>query len=328
MTGGAGFIGAHLVERLLELGAIVRVFDDLSTATLDALNPLLERQPERLRFVRGSILDDDALGDAFSRASLVFHCAALSSIPRSVEHPERSWAVNTTGTLRVLLAARDAAVRRVVYSASSSAYGNTPGLPKAETHTPAPVSPYGASKLAAEHLCVAFSETYGLSTVSLRYFNVFGPRQRPDTPYAGVIPSFASRVLGGEAPRIFGDGEQSRDFTFVDNAVLANLLAATSDRPLAGEVYNTATGSRVTVNELAERVIAKLGPGPAAQPIEIERIEPRPGEVRHSHADISRITNDLGYEPIATFDQGLDVTLDWYRAWHERTAKTSNGGVR
>lgn len=309
VTGGAGFIGGRLVETLIDLGARVRVIDDLSTATLDGLGPLMDARPERVALVRGSILDDDATAAAVDGAALVFHCAALCSIPRSVQHPERTWAVNTTGTLRVLEAAADAGVRRVVYSASSSAYGNRPGLPKREEDLPAPVSPYGASKLAGEHLCTAFAETYGLSTVSLRYFNVFGPRQRADTPYAGVIPSFASRVLSGEGPRVYGDGSQTRDFTYVDNVVLANLLAAVADRPLTGQVYNIAAGVRVSVNELAERILAGLNAGDLA----VEHAGPRAGEVLHSQADISAARADLGYEAYVPFEDGLRRTLAWYR---------------
>jgi len=327
VTGGAGFIGGHLCAALVSLGARVAVIDDLSNSTMDAIGPLLVGEDSasagRLRFVRGSILDDDALSDAVEDASAVFHIAAMCSVPRSIEHPERAWAVNTTGTLRTLLAARAAGARRVIYSASSSAYGNTPGLPKSESETPAPISPYGASKLAGEHLCAAFAESYGLSTVSLRYFNVFGPRQRADSPYAGVIPSFAARILAGEGPRIFGDGMQSRDFTFVGNVVLANLLAASSERGLAGEVYNIAAGSRLTVQELAERMIAHLADGP----LEPEHAPQRPGDVLHSQADISRAERELGYGPVVPFEEGLERTVGWYReAMADAAAEEIDGG--
>lgn len=314
VTGGAGFIGGHLAEALLGLGASVVILDDLSTGSARTAWSLVERAPESARFVQGSILDDDALGAAVELCQYVFHAAALASVPRSIEDPERTWAVNATGTLRVLRAAQRAGVRRVVYSASSSAYGNAPGLPKREEMTPAPLSPYGASKLAGEHLGAAFAESYGLSVVSLRYFNVFGPRQPAGTAYAGVIPSFAARVLSGRAPRVEGDGHNTRDFTHVDNAVRANLLAAGSERPLAGEVYNVATGSRRSILELAGLVIRELGPGDGS--MRPEHGPARPGDVFHSHADITAARRELGYEPAVGFEEGLVRTLAWYRERH------------
>lgn len=310
ITGGAGFIGGHVVDALLSLGCRVAVIDDLSNSTAAHIAELIEQHGERIRFVHGSILDDRALKEAMEGASLVFHLAAVSSVPRSVEEPERSYAVNATGTVRVAEAARAAGVRRIVYSASSSAYGASEKLPKVESEAPAPVSPYASSKLAGEHVMLAWAHSYGLSTISLRYFNIFGPRQPADSPYAAVIAVFARRLLAGEAPVIFGDGSQSRDFTFVTNAVAANLLAGASERPLAGEVVNVGSGSRTDLLTLA-RMIAEGCGVPHIQPVHQPE---RAGDVRHSQADLTRARELLGYEPIVTLEAGLAETLEWYRA--------------
>lgn len=310
VTGGAGFIGGHLLDALEFLGASVRVIDDLSNSTLNHLSEMVDLDPSRISFVMGSILDDRALSEAVRGCSVVFHLAAMGSVPRSVEDPQRAWAVNATGTLRVLEAARAAGATRVVYAASSSAYGDQPTLPKVETMLPSPRSPYAASKLAGEQLAAAWSATYGLSTVALRFFNVFGPRQNPGSAYAAVIPSFAARLLAGEAPVVFGDGSQTRDFTFVANAVYAALLAGCSDKELRGQPINVGSGERVTLLELLSLMQDCLsGPTPAA-PI----LRPaRAGDVRHSQADITRAREILGYQPIFTLEAGLKDACEWYR---------------
>lgn len=309
VTGGAGFIGGHLVDALLSLGASITVIDDLCNSTLENLAPLIEMEPDRVRFVHGSILDDAALRDACAGAKTVFHLAALGSVPRSVEEPQRTWSVNTTGTLRVLEAARNAPADRVVFAASSSAYGEQPELPKVETQMPQVLSPYGASKLAGEHLLTTWSHCYGLSTVGLRYFNIFGPRQSADSAYAAVIAGFAHRLAAGQPPVIFGDGAQTRDFTFVANAVLATLLAGSSSKPLKGEVMNIGTGRRVSITDLAILMAERFNQPqlrPTYQPA-------RPGDVKHSLADITKARQVLGYEPFATLEVGLEETIEWFK---------------
>jgi nucleoside-diphosphate-sugar epimerase len=309
VTGGAGFIGGHIVDALLSLGAVISVVDDLSNSTPEHLGSLIDIEPHRVRFVHGSILDDAALLDAFERADVVFHLAAVSSVPRSIAEPERSYAVNAVGTLRVAEAARRSGVKRIVYSASSSAYGANERLPKVETDVPEPMSPYGAGKLAGEHVMLSWAKSYGLSTISLRYFNIFGPRQPADSPYSGVIPVFAKRLLAGQQPLIFGDGLQSRDFTYVANAVLANLLAASSERPLSGEVVNIGAGERTELVQLARLMAEGLGvPHLKAQ------FQPgRVGDVRHSLADLSKARDLIGYSPIVSLEEGLRSTMQWYR---------------
>jgi nucleoside-diphosphate-sugar epimerase len=314
VTGGAGFIGGHLIDALLSLGATISVIDDLSNSTLSHLAGLIELEPERIRFVHGSILDDDAMADAAEGAGTIFHLAAVGSVPLSVAHPQRAWSVNATGTVRVLEAARKAWGRpapsnRVVFAASSSAYGDDPSLPKVETQPPRALSPYAASKLAGEHALAAWSHSYGISTASLRYFNIFGPRQSADSAYAAVIAAFAKRLLAGEPPLIYGDGSQSRDFTSVTNAVLATLVAGACERPLAGEVFNVGTGRRVTILELA-RIMAERAGMPHLQP---EFAPARAGDVPHSLADFSRARQVLGYEPIASLEDGLEETMAWYK---------------
>lgn len=310
VTGGAGFIGGHLVDALLSLGARIAVIDDLSNSTAEHLAGLIDLEPERVRFVHGSILDDRAVDDAIDQASIVFHLAAVSSVPRSVAEPERSYAVNATGTMRIAEAARRADVRRIVYSASSSAYGQSEKLPKVESDVPAPVSPYASSKLAGEDIMRAWSASYGLSTISLRYFNIFGARQPADSPYAAVIAVFARKLLAGQSATIYGDGTQSRDFTYVTNAVLANLLAGSSDKPLAGEVVNVGAGTRIDLNTLYKLVAQGCG-----TPHVPARYEPaRIGDVRHSLADLTRARELLGYAPIVAIEEGLAQTLEWYRS--------------
>ena len=308
VTGGAGFIGGHLCDALIALGARVTIIDDLSNSDTRNIGDLIDRAPERVRFVQGSILDPDALSEAMDGAQRVFHLAALGSVPKSVEQPERTWLVNASGTMRVLRAAQEAGATRVIYSASSSAYGNNPELPKRESMASEPESPYAAAKLAGESLCRSWAKCYGIDTVCLRYFNIFGTRQAADSAYAAVIPAFIKRWVNGEAPTIFGDGGQTRDFTHVSNAVLANLLAATHTGALGGEVVNIGAGVRTSVNELASKIKSRMGIDGLAPEHAPERV----GEVRDSVADISRAKQLIGYEPITALDEGLATTVDWY----------------
>lgn len=316
VTGGAGFIGGHLVDALFGLGASVSVIDDLSNSNAQHVAELIDLDPDRVRFVHASILDDVALDEAVQGAAYVFHLAAMSSVPRSIAEPERSLVVNTLGTARVAQAALKAGAKRIVYSASSSAYGDldTGNSPKIESLAPAPLSPYAVGKLSGEHIMRSWSASYGISTVSLRYFNIFGPRQPADSPYSAVIAVFARKLLAGEAPKIFGDGLQSRDFTYVTNAVLANLLGAASPRALAGEVVNIGSGHSITLNDLY-RILAEKCAAPHINPV----YEPaRVGDVKHSLADISAATELLGYRPIAQLSDGIEETLAWYeRAFAE-----------
>lgn len=306
ITGGAGFIGSHLAEALVQLGAEVVVIDDLSGG--DEAN-LAGFRCKALHFSRGSILDESALADCVAGCRYVFHQAALGSVPRSVEQPRRYVDVNVLGTLNVLEAARSAGVQRVIFAASSSAYGDTPTLPKIETMPMLPRSPYAATKCAGEDLMRAYQASYGLDTCSLRYFNIFGPRQNANSAYAAVIAAFAKALHAGAAPVIFGDGEQSRDFTFVANAVQANLLAAACREPIGGEVLNVACGAHINVNQLAN-MMAALFERPDLQP----HHEPeRAGDVKHSLADLSLIRGALGYEPVVDFQAGLTQTTAWYR---------------
>jgi len=303
VTGGAGFIGSHLVDALLARGDHVRVFDNFSTgnrANLDQTNP-------RLEIVDGDLTDPQAVAQAVDGMDLVFHQAALSSVPRSVERPLDTNAACVTGTLHVLDAARRAGVRRLVYAASSSAYGDQPTSSKRETDLPAPISPYGAAKLAAEYYCQAFTATYGFETVSLRYFNVFGPRQDPGSPYSAVIPLFITAILNGQQPKIFGDGHQSRDFCYVANVVHANLLAAEA-QGAAGKVFNVACGQTTSLLELLAQLNRLLGTD--VKPIH----EPaRAGDVRESLADITQARRILGYEPLVGFNEGLERSIEYYR---------------
>ncbi len=315
VTGGAGFIGGHLVDALQSLGASIRVIDDLSNSTLEHLAELIELEPERVRFFRGSILDDEALADAMNGAATVFHLGAVCSVQRSVDDPQRSFSVNATGTLRVLQAAKKTnslsgtGVERVVIASSSSPYGDDPTQPRVETQLPQPLSPYAASKLSAEHLTSVHARCYGMSTISLRLFNVFGPRQPGDSPYSGVIAAFIRRLLSGEAPVIFGNGLQTRDFTFVSDAVLAFLLAGATKVPPRGEVINIGTGRSVTLLELARKAAEAVG-APHVHPI----LQPeRPADVQHSLANIARARELIGYEPTYTLEAGLVELVEWCR---------------
>jgi len=303
VTGGAGFIGGHLVERLLQQGDHVRVFDNFSTGhrhNLAAVSELIE-------LIEGDLRDLDALHRSMRGVEVVFHQGALPSVPRSITDPLTANAVNVEGTLNVLLAARDAGVRRVVNASSSSVYGDTPALPKVESMPTQPLSPYAISKLAAEQYCGVFTTLYGLETVALRYFNVFGPRQDPDSPYASVIARFCLNALHGQAYTLHGDGRQSRDFTFIDNAVDANILAASAPAA-AGQVCNVACGTRTSLLEVVAILNRLVG-----QDIPIEYQPRRAGDVQDSCADISRAHQLLGYTPAVGVEDGLTRTLAWYR---------------
>jgi nucleoside-diphosphate-sugar epimerase len=303
VTGGAGFIGSHIAAALAVSGARVRVLDDLSTGHAENL----EEIGGRVEFVRASLLDSDALTRALEGVELVFHEAAIPSVPRSVENPLETHRACAEATFALLVAAREAGVRRVVYAASSSAYGDQPTLPKVEDMTPQPLSPYAAAKLVGEYYCQVWSRTYGFETVSLRYFNVFGPRQDPGSQYSGVISRFIAALMSGERPVIFGDGEQSRDFTYISNVVEANLRAAETTRGI-GEVINVATGERATLNRLLDVLKELTG----KTDVEPEYREQRVGDVRHSLADITRARELLGYEPTIGLEEGLRRTIEWW----------------
>lgn len=304
VTGGGGFIGSHLVERLLADGQDVRVLDNFSTGRRENLLGL----GSDVDVVEGDIQSYERVHNAVAGCDVVFHQAALPSVPRSIQDPLTSNAVNVIGTLNVLLAARDSGVQRVVYASSSSVYGSTPGLPKHEDLPTRPISPYAVAKLAAESYCRSFSEVYGLETVALRYFNVFGARQDPLSQYSAVIPKFITAMLRGEAPTIFGDGEQSRDFTAIENVVEANMLAArATGEHVAGSTMNAACGERYTLNHVfsAVRDLTGASVEPVYQP---ERV----GDVKHSQADITRARDVLGFDPSVTLEDGLRATVEHY----------------
>ena len=304
VTGGAGFIGSHLVDALVGEGQRVRVVDNFSTGKRENLT----QSREAIELFECSITDRPALAEAMRGVDYVFHLAALASVPRSVDDPLACHEHNVTGTLNVLLVARDAGVRRVVYAGSSSAYGDVESEFKAEDMLPNPLSPYAAAKLAGEHYCQAFTTVYGLETVTVRYFNVFGPRQDPLSTYAAVIPKFVTAMLRGEPPHVEGDGLQTRDFTYIDNVVHGTLLACRMPG-VAGEVFNIACGSRISLLEMIDLLNGLLG-----ESIAPDFVAPRPGDVRHSRAAIARAQRLLGYEPLVPFEEGLARTLAWYRA--------------
>jgi nucleoside-diphosphate-sugar epimerase len=304
VTGGAGFIGCNLVRQLLESGYRVRVLDNFATGKRTNLEEIWDR----IEVIDGSITDLPTAQRAVEGVDCVLHQAAIPSVPRSVSDPLGSNEANVTGTLTMLVAARDAKVRRFVYAASSSAYGNTPTLPKVETMPSSPLSPYAVAKLAGENYCRAFHRVYGLETVALRYFNIFGPRQDPKSQYAAVIPKFITAMDAGEEVTIHGDGEQSRDFTYIDNAVQANIKAMTAlDAP--GEVCNVACGERFTLNEMVATLAAIMQVTPR-----VKHIETRQGDVQHSLADITKARQLLGYEPAITFYEGLARTVAYFRS--------------
>ena len=311
VTGGAGFIGSNLVAALVAKGERVRVLDNLATGYWENLDPI--REQASIERIEGDIRDGATVARAVEGVEVVFHEAALGSVPRSVQEPVESDAVNVGGTVTVLDAARRAGVRRVVFAASSAAYGETPELPKHEGMPPMPLSPYAVSKLACEQYLRVFAGTYGLETVNLRYFNVFGPHQRPDGAYAAAIPRFIDAALSGRAIQIYGDGEQTRDFCFVANAVQANLLAASTTKKLTGEVINIAGGRRIALNALCSELERVLG-----KKVAVEHVAPRVGDIRHSLAALERARDLLGYEPLVTWEQGLEPTVAYLRALRER----------
>ena len=305
ITGIAGFIGSSIARELLSRGQQVRGVDNFATGRQDNVAEILHRIDLR----EADITDLDAMREACAGVDYVLHQAAIPSVPKSVLDPLGSNRANVDGTVNVLVAARDAKVKRVVYAASSSAYGDTPTMPKHEEMRPDPISPYAVAKLASEHYMISFYRCYGLETVSLRYFNIFGPRQDPTSPYSGVLAKFTTQMLRGEQPTIHGDGEQSRDFTYIDNAVEANLLASTAPaQKVAGQLFNVATGRRVTLNETFT-VLQELT-GYRGRP---QYGPEREGDVKHSLADISRAEAGLGYKPLVNFEEGLRRTVEWYR---------------
>ncbi len=305
ITGGAGFIGSHLVEHLVGVGQEVVVLDDLSTGRRENFSSVRRR----ISFIRGSVADLSTCRRAMEGIDCVLHHAAVTSVQRSVEEPLAAHHVNGTGTLNILLAAREARVRRVVYAGSTSAYGNPATLPNSEAHVTRPLGPYAAAKLAGEEYCLAFHATYGLETVILRYFNVYGPRQDPKSQYAAVVPRFVAAALQGEPPTIFGDGRQTRDFVYVGNVVHANLLAARAPASrAAGRVFNIGSGRSESVNELWDRIRTLTG-----VPVLPHYEEGRPGEVKNSLAAIDKAREQLGYAPLVDFDEGLRRTVAYYR---------------
>lgn len=302
VTGGAGFIGSNLAKTLTEMEEVI-IIDNLLTGKLENIQDLIEK--DNVKFVRGSILDLNLLKNTFKGADYIFHQAAIPSVLRSVKDPSLTNGANVSGTLNVLIAARDCSVKKVVYASSSSVYGDTPTLPKKESMKPNPKSPYAVSKLAGEYYCKVFYEIYGLKTISLRYFNVYGPKQDPTSEYSAVIPKFITRILNGKTPVVYGDGEQSRDFTFVKDVVNANILAAKSN---ATGVFNIAGGRKISINELANRIMEIVG-------LELNPIydKPRSGDIKHSLADISLSKRKIKYMPDYDLDNGLKETIKWFQ---------------
>jgi nucleoside-diphosphate-sugar epimerase len=309
VTGGAGFIGSNVVDELVRRGESVVVLDDLSAGKEDNLTDIRNK----ISFIKGSINDIEAIRRSMQEADYVIHLAARTSVPRSVKDPAETNRVNIDGTLNVLLAARDAKVKRVVLAASSSAYGETPTLPKVETMRPEPISPYGVTKYVCELYAQVFGHVYGLPNVSLRYFNVFGPRQDPSSPYSGVLSKFCNAFLEGAEPVVFGDGEQTRDFTYIENVVQATLLAC--EAPAAsGRVANVGTGERISLNQTLE-LLRKI----SGNALEAKYEPAREGDIRDSQADITLSRDLLGYEPTVNFAEGLRRTFTWYQESHAKS---------
>ncbi|HVG35337.1 MAG TPA: SDR family oxidoreductase [Pyrinomonadaceae bacterium] len=313
VTGGAGFVGSHIAARLASDGARVRIIDNLSTGHRENL----EEIGGEIDFVEASLTDEAATRRALEDVELVFHEAAIPSVPRSIDNPRETHEACTDATFALLLAARDRGVRRVVYAASSSAYGDQPGQKKSEEMRPDPLSPYAVAKLVGEYYCQVFTRAYNLETVALRYFNVFGPRQDPSSQYSGVISRFVSALMSGEKPVIFGDGLHSRDFTYVDNVVEANMRAAQQSSAV-GQIINIANGQRTTLNELLEALKEVTG----RTNVEPEYREARAGDILHSQADITRAREMLGYEPRVGLKEGLRLTVDW---WKQSRFAVGNG---
>ncbi|MCK4647171.1 MAG: SDR family oxidoreductase [Candidatus Aminicenantes bacterium] len=303
ITGGAGFIGSHISEELVKRDYEVRIIDNFLTGKKENIASLLDK----IELIEGDIKDFKTCQYALEGVDFVLHQAALPSVPRSIKDPLATNENNIRGTLNVLLASREAKVKKVVFASSSSVYGDDTHLPKIEGRQGSPLSPYALSKLVGEHYCRIFSRIYGLSTVFLRYFNIFGPRQDPFSQYAAVIPNFITKMLKGEKPIIFGDGEQSRDFTFVSNVVEANILASKA-QDVSGEAFNIACGERTTVNSLANTINEVLNKN-----IDPVHDEPRPGDVKNSYAEISKARKMLKYEPLVPFNEGLKKTINWYQ---------------
>lgn len=303
VTGGAGFIGSHLVETLVARGKDVRVIDNFLTGKRENIADFMGE----IELIEGDIVDLETCKRAVEGVDFVLHQAALPSVPRSIEDPVLTNAINVGGTLNILVASKQAGVKRVVFASSSSVYGDDPHLPKKEGKEGSPLSPYAVTKLVGEKYMRIFSEIYGLETVSLRYFNIFGPRQDPNSQYAAVIPLFITLMERGESPRIYGDGEQSRDFTYIANVVRANMLSLEAEG-VSGEVLNIACGDRITVNTLFEKISDLY-----RQDIDAIHDEPRPGDIRHSFADITRAKERIDYKPTVPFDDGLRETIQWYR---------------
>ncbi len=311
VTGGAGFIGSNLAEHLLDQGHKVVVVDNFSTGRELNLSGWAKQHADRLQILRFDINETSRLERAFEGVQYAFHQAAIPSVPRSVADPQATNLANISGTLSVLVAAREAKVQRLVYASSSSVYGDDPGLPKREDRLGRPLSPYALSKVVSEEYCRLFYKLYGLETVALRYFNVFGPRQDPKSEYAAVIPRFATRLLAGLPPIIYGDGEQTRDFTYVSNVVEANWVAAT--HPDAnGEAFNVGCGTRTSLNQLARELSLIVG-----NPCQPEFLPPRQGDVRHSTADVDKAKKMLGYSPAVSLKEGLLRVIEWYRTHPE-----------
>jgi len=314
VTGGAGFIGSNTVDELVRRGHGVVVLDDLSSGKEDNLAEVRSK----ITFMKGSITDIEAVQKAMVQADYVIHLAARTSVPRSVKDPVDTNRINVDGTLNVLVAARDNKVKRVVFAASSSAYGDTPTLPKSEDMQPVPISPYGVSKYVGELYAQTFGRCYGLENVCLRYFNIFGPRQDPDSPYSGVLSRFSAAFLDSTPPVVFGDGEQTRDFTYVDNAVLANILAC--EAPSAsGRSFNVGTGHAVSLNQVLQMLQKASG-----KTLETKYEPSREGDIRDSLADIRLAKEFLGYEPAVLFEEGLERTYAWYQAHHAKDAQTKD----
>ncbi len=304
VTGGAGFIGSHIVEELVRRGERVRVVDNLSTGKRENLQHLMGE----IEFMEGDLRDLDTAMKSVEGADFVLHQAAVPSVPRSIKDPKGVTEHNVNGTLHLLIAARNGDVKRVVYASSSSVYGDSPLLPKVEDFLPSPLSPYAASKLAGEYYCQVFYQVYSLETICLRYFNVFGPRQDPLSPYAAVISKFINLAFGKEPLVVYGDGEQTRDFSFVANVVQANLLACEAEG-VAGETLNVGCGDRISLNQLVEELKKIIDPG-----LNVEYAAPRPGDVKHSLASIEKARELLGYEPGVPFAEGLRRTVEWFEA--------------
>ncbi len=313
VTGGAGFIGSNTVDELVRRGHSVVVLDDFSSGKEDNLAEVRNK----ITFIKGSITDIEVVRKAMHEAEFVLHLAARTSVPRSVKDPVETNRINIDGTLNVLVAAKELKVKRVVFAASSSAYGETPTLPKIETMQPQPISPYGVTKYVGELYGQTFGRCYGLENVALRYFNIFGPRQEPGSPYSGVLAKFCTAFLEDKQPVVFGDGEQTRDFTYVENAVHANLLACEAPN-VSGKVFNVGVGGRISLNE----VLGELGKI-TGKTLEAKYEPPRDGDIRDSQADISQAREYLGYEPQVTFEEGLARTFEWYRETEAKAAAKS-----